>query len=219
MKLIVNRPGLPNIQLDVSSSTTIAEAKNMLSVKECLNPDRFYLSVMQNELNDSITIGDVAVGGSDETAVDLVMEKRGVFVKNIGDGKYLIYGTKTSFQVISIDQDEGSAIKTNVFGIATASEEKDGKKTYQAKIYKANPNHRNKNYRQIKIEGSGKQIKVIKVKTDGAEKELIPLNTLTFDEGQNNPTTGGPDAKEFALPVFMFLTMAGDLIKTVLEMA
>merc|ERR1712168_1274514 len=141
------------------------------------------------------------------------MEKRSaMFMKNFGETKYLLHGTRNDFEMVPMDQDEGVPIRTNIFGIATTFEEVDGKKKYTAKMYKANANLRTREYRQVTIKGDGKQTKVFKIKTNGIEKELFSINTVVFDENYMNQDQG-PAKRDFVLPVLNFMNQVLGIIK------
>jgi len=198
MKFVVQMAsGVPDTILDVDRSTLIGNIKTKISNDQGLLAQDFKLFIFDTELEDSNTVDDVAFEDSNEVTVMFSMGERSTFVRNIGETKWLLYGSAittnntttsiTSFRVKPIDEREGFAITTNVFGIATNFEEVDGKKKYQALIYKANPTFMKMDSKKVELRGKGSQTTVVKIKSDGTEKELIPTNTIVFDEANNKP--------------------------------
>merc|ERR1712130_1016658 len=130
-------------------------------------------------------------------------------MKNSGDVKYLLHGARNDFQMFPIEKDEGLSLKS--------TDEINGKKKYTAKMYKANTNFLSRD-KKVAIKGDGAQMKVFKMKANNIEKELLPTNTVVYNESDMNSGRGGGGRREYVIPIIGFINMVGGLIKTGMEM-
>merc|ERR1719244_1260723 len=107
---------------------------------------------MDQELEDSLPVESLAMDDSDEVTLNFVMaERSSTYMRNSGNVKYLLHGTRKNFQMLPIEKDEGLSVKTNVFGIVKSTDEIDGKKKYTAKMYKTNANFMSRECKSIAI--------------------------------------------------------------------
>merc|ERR1712130_95013 len=211
MKVVVELgAGVPPHVQDVDRTTSILEIKKNISSSQGIILDDFNLYLLANELKDSKTIGDITLGDTDEVKLRADMDPRsGVFARNLGSMKWLIHGRDTSFEVDTLETEQGINIKTNKFGIVASHTEKDdNKKQYTADMYEANANFWNTEAAQVEITEDGN---IIKKNADGTKKKLARIDTVEYDE--TNKNSSEDDDSDDLLNVMKILQKAADYIK------